>query len=227
MDFSYFIPPILGAFIGYFTNWLALKMLFRPFEEKRIFGIRVPFTPGLIPKRRKEIAEAIAKTVEEHILPLEKMKKLFEESNYKERVHKRIELIIDEFVEMTVDDVRKTIKEGISIGKFNVKGTIIVTMIDKVLDKSINKMKEKVKRDIKTKASKLIEEHLEEELPILLSQLNIRDMVIDTFMELDIETLEEIVIGFSANQLRYITYTGAVLGFFIGAIESIYILISH
>jgi len=216
-------PPILGAFIGYITNWLALKMLFRPYEPKYIFGIKVPFTPGLIPKRRKEIAEAIATTVEEHILPLEKLQKLFEESNYKERVNKRIELVIDELVEISVEDIKKTIKEGISIGKINIKGTLIVTAIDKLLDKSIEKLKKKLKADIYEKASTLIEEHLEEELPILLSQLNIRQMVIETFMEIDIKTLEDIVIGFSANQLRYITYTGAVLGFIIGLIQSIYI----
>ncbi len=82
MELSIIIPPILGAFIGYITNWLAIKMLFRPFEEKYIFGFKVPFTPGLIPRRRKEIAESIATTVEEHILPAEKLKKLFEESDY-------------------------------------------------------------------------------------------------------------------------------------------------
>ncbi|NPA51290.1 MAG: DUF445 family protein, partial [Aquificae bacterium] len=85
MDWSFIIPPLLGAFIGYITNWLAIKMLFRPYEEKYLFGIKLPFTPGLIPKRRKEIAESIAKTIEEHILPAEKLKKIFEESNYKQR----------------------------------------------------------------------------------------------------------------------------------------------
>ncbi len=223
MDFSLLIPPILGAFIGYITNWLAIKMLFRPYEEKYIFGIKVPFTPGLIPKRRKEIAEAIANTIEEHILPLEKLKKLFEESDYKQRIHKRVELVIDELIDTTIEDIKRTIKEGISVGKLTIKGTLIVAALDKVLDRALEKTKEKLKKRIKERATHIIEEHIEEELPIMLAQLNIREMVIETFLELDIETMEKIVVGFSEKQLKHITYTGAILGALIGAIESVYI----
>ncbi len=221
MHWQLFLPPILGAFIGYITNWLAIKMLFRPFEPKYIFGIKVPFTPGLIPKRRKEIAEAIAKTVEEHILPQEKLMKLFEDSKYKERLHKRIELVIDDLIESIVSDIRKTIKEGISLGKINIKGTIVLTAVDKLLDKAIDNLKEKLKKKLIEKASDKIEKHIEEELPIMIGQLKIREMVIETFMEIDIETLEKIVIGFSEDQLKHITYTGAILGFFIGVVQSI------
>ncbi len=223
MDTDLLIPPVLGAFIGYITNWLAIKMLFRPYEPKYIFGIHVPFTPGLIPKRRKEIAQSIAKTVEEHILPQEKLMKLFEDSNYKQRLHKRVELVIDDLIDSIVEDIRKTIKEGISLGKINIKGAIVLTAIDKLLDKAIENLKQKLKKKLIEKASDKIEKHIEEELPIIIGQLKIREMVIETFMEIDIETLEKIVIGFSENQLKHITYMGAVLGFVIGVIQSIYI----
>ncbi|NPA54524.1 MAG: DUF445 family protein [Aquificae bacterium] len=222
MEPDFFIPPILGAFIGYITNWLAIKMLFRPYEPKYILGIHIPFTPGLIPRRRKEIAEAIAKTIEEHILPQEKLIKLFEDSNYKQRLHKRVELVIDDLIESIIEDIRKTIKEGISLGKINIKGTLIITAVDKLLDKAIDNLKQKLKRKLIEKASDKIEKHIEEELPIMISQLKIREMVIETFMEIDIKTLEKIVLGFSEDQLKYITYIGAFLGFLIGIIQSIY-----
>ncbi len=226
MFLDFFVPPVLGAFIGYITNWLAIKMLFRPFEEKRIFGIKVPFTPGLIPKRRKEIAEAIAKTVEEHILPQDKLVQLFEKSNYKERLHKRVELVIDDIINSIIEDIRKTIKEGISLGKINIKGSLILTAVDKLLDRAIENIKEHLKKKLIEKSSDKIEKHIEEELPIIISQLNIRQMVIETFMEIDIQTLEKIVIGLSEDQLKHITYTGAVLGFFIGVIQSFYMYFS-
>lgn len=54
---------LTGGIIGCFTNYLAIKMLFRPYSEKRILGIRIPFTPGIIPKRKNEIAAAIASIV--------------------------------------------------------------------------------------------------------------------------------------------------------------------
>ncbi len=50
----YIIGALIGAVIGYITNWLAIKMLFRPREAKYIFGMKLPFTPGLIPKEKVE-----------------------------------------------------------------------------------------------------------------------------------------------------------------------------
>ena len=65
---KYVVGAIIGAVIGYLTNWLAIKMLFRPHEEKRIFGIKVPFTPGLIPKEQKRIAASVGSAVGEYLL---------------------------------------------------------------------------------------------------------------------------------------------------------------
>ncbi|PWZ97978.1 DUF445 domain-containing protein, partial [Staphylococcus pseudintermedius] len=59
---------VIGAVIGGVTNMIAVKMLFHPFKSYYIFGKRVPFTPGLIPKRRGEIAEKIGQVVEDHLL---------------------------------------------------------------------------------------------------------------------------------------------------------------
>lgn len=67
------IPCIVGAIIGYITNWLAIKMLFRPYEEKRVLGFKVPFTPGLIPKERQRIAKSVGETVGEHLLSKENL----------------------------------------------------------------------------------------------------------------------------------------------------------
>ncbi len=58
----------MGALIGGVTNVIAVKMLFHPFKTYYIFNKRVPFTPGLIPKRRAEIADKIGQVVEEHLL---------------------------------------------------------------------------------------------------------------------------------------------------------------
>ena len=57
------VAPVLGAIIGYITNDLALKMLFRPYEEKRIGRIRVPFTPGLIPSQKARIAKSLGAVI--------------------------------------------------------------------------------------------------------------------------------------------------------------------
>jgi len=62
------LPPILGAAIGYVTNYLAIRMLFRPLTEKRILGIRIPFTPGIIPRQRYQLSHSIARMVSQKLL---------------------------------------------------------------------------------------------------------------------------------------------------------------
>ncbi|WP_414053323.1 DUF445 domain-containing protein [Macrococcus equi] len=65
---------LIGALIGGFTNYIAIKMLFRPFEPKFLFGKQLPFTPGLIPKRRNELSLKMGEMVTQHLLTPEVFK---------------------------------------------------------------------------------------------------------------------------------------------------------
>jgi uncharacterized membrane protein YheB (UPF0754 family) len=62
------LPPLVGAVIGGVTNDVAIRMLFRPYVAWRVGGLRVPLTPGLIPRERAQIAYAIAETFTRHVL---------------------------------------------------------------------------------------------------------------------------------------------------------------
>lgn len=62
------LPPVVGAGIGLFTNWLAIKMLFRPLMERRLFGVRLPFTPGILPRERARISSSMGDTVATDLL---------------------------------------------------------------------------------------------------------------------------------------------------------------
>jgi len=62
---------VVGAVIGGFTNFVAIRMLFRPYNPIYLFNKKLPFTPGLVPKRREELAEQLGKTVVEHLLTAE------------------------------------------------------------------------------------------------------------------------------------------------------------
>ena len=64
----YLIGPAVGAVIGYITNDLAIRMLFRPHQAKYIMGVHVPFTPGIIPKEKARMAGAIGKAVSENLI---------------------------------------------------------------------------------------------------------------------------------------------------------------
>lgn len=72
---SYLISPFTGSAIGYFTNWLAIKMMFRPHQPKYLFGVKLPFAPGLIPKERGRIAEAVGSSISENLMNREVLEK--------------------------------------------------------------------------------------------------------------------------------------------------------
>ncbi|OIJ11399.1 hypothetical protein BKP37_15715 [Anaerobacillus alkalilacustris] len=75
-----FIMVAVGALIGGITNSIAIKMLFRPYRAIYVGRLRLPFTPGLIPKRREELAKQLGKLVVNHLLTVEGLKKKLESS---------------------------------------------------------------------------------------------------------------------------------------------------
>ena len=72
---KYIAPPVVGAFIGYFTNKVAIKMLFRPLVAWKIGGLRVPMTPGVIPSKRKDLAVNMGEVVGDHLLTSDEIAK--------------------------------------------------------------------------------------------------------------------------------------------------------
>ena len=75
MELSYIIAPLLGGVIGYITNDIAIRMLFRPHTAKYISGIHIPFTPGIIPKEKGRIAEAVGGVISENLMNKEVLEK--------------------------------------------------------------------------------------------------------------------------------------------------------
>ena len=78
--------PVIGAIIGYATNWIAVKMLFSPHHEVRLWGIKLPFTPGVIPKGQGRLARAVGKAVEEQLLTKEVLSRVLLSEETKNKV---------------------------------------------------------------------------------------------------------------------------------------------
>ena len=68
MELSYILAPIIGGIIGYITNDIAIRMLFRPHKAKYVCGMKIPFTPGIIPKEKGRIASAIGESISENLM---------------------------------------------------------------------------------------------------------------------------------------------------------------
>lgn len=91
---KYLAFPVVGAVIGYITNDIAIRMLFRPHQAKYFMGIHIPFTPGIIPKEKSRIASAIGKAVSENLMNRE----VLEKSLLSDDMLIKISDAIDEFV---------------------------------------------------------------------------------------------------------------------------------
>lgn len=89
------ISALVGGVIGYSTNWFAVKMLFRPLQERHIGPWRVPFTPGLIPKKRAELARSLGHTVAQYLVTPDTLTTAFQHP----QLGKRLEELVSDVVE--------------------------------------------------------------------------------------------------------------------------------
>lgn len=80
--------PVIGAVIGYFTNYLAVKMLFHPYHPVKVGRLVLPFTPGIIPKRREHLARALGRVVGDELLTGDDVKKILLSPEMEEKVAK-------------------------------------------------------------------------------------------------------------------------------------------
>ena len=99
--------PVIGAVIGYFTNHIAVKMMFKPLEPVYFFGRQLPFTPGIIPKNKNRIAKALGKAVSESLLTEQDLAAGFLKPDVKEKVVDVIfeKLSEEKFKEATAGDL--------------------------------------------------------------------------------------------------------------------------
>ena len=210
------IPVLVGSAIGYLTNLLAIKMLFRPLEEKRILGIKIPFTPGLIPKERRRIAKSIGEAVGDHLLTSEKITRIVSSKETREKLENFIKEKIDELKksnsslkELLESMDYKFPKEAISekiysllIDKLNqekTKGSIGSFLKEDIYPKYKDQLVNKISRDGKgiiqtMKRSEAIESFMANDINNKLKQLKNTDIILsDIVDDGTIEKIEKIV----------------------------------
>lgn len=147
MELSYIIAPLLGGVIGYITNDIAIRMLFRPHKAKYVFGIHIPFTPGIIPKEKGRIAEAVGGVISENLMNKEVLEKYL----LSEDMVGKVRSAVDEFI-ATQQRNNETVsqflghylsKEEIDTISQNINQSITKQTYEKLADSSVG---EKVAR---------------------------------------------------------------------------------
>ncbi len=186
----FFIMVLIGGLIGWITNKVAIKMLFRPVNPVKI----IFFTfQGVFPKRKNIMAISLADTIEKELLSKEViMNKILSEENLD---HIKEE-IMNALLEKLIDKIPSMVRMFLGSDVDQMMKDFFVKEGDSLFNELIDKFKETG-----------------------LENLNIRQIVIERINELDFIEFEKIIFGLMNRELKHIEIIGLILGSIIGAIQ--------
>ncbi len=192
--YKYLLPPLIGAVIGWVTNYAAIKLLFKPHSPRKILGITFQ---GLIPKRRKEIAATIAHAIEKEILSKEDIASMLGNIDWKREVTHVMEEVVDK-----------------RLGSSKLKRVPVIGLLSENLTHHVKELLTKeVLRQIDTKKEALVNRFRD--------KLDLKEVMISKIDSLDLHSFERLLSGIISKELRHLEYLGAVMGFAIGVAQSI------
>ena len=187
------ILAVIGGLIGYITNVIAIKLIFRPINPIKIPILNIEII-GLIPKRKVEIATNIGTIIEDQFLSVD-------------------EIIDDMITHKDKQDIIDYIKVKINL-MLNEKMTLIPSTIISLAQNYISEIIEEEIREA-------IDDVSEEIISKAKSRINIKEIVENKINELDLYELESIILQIVKNELKHIEILGFILGLFIGVIQGI------
>lgn len=129
----------IAAFVGGITNHFAIKMLFLPRTEKRIGRWRIPFTPGLIPKRKDEIARSLGHIVADHLVTRDSLVELMQKPHFRNRVMGGLERLLESWAsrDETVEEIllRFWSREQLEAAK-----KVLVARLDSLAERGLDRL---------------------------------------------------------------------------------------
>jgi uncharacterized membrane protein YheB (UPF0754 family) len=191
------ITPFVGALIGWLTNFLAIKMLFRPRQPMLILGF---ILQGVVPRRQRDIALKIGEVVEEELLKSEDILNAIDTEELRGHLAVVIETRLDRFL-----------REKLFRGDF---------LYEKVLSREAV---QRVKRGLITELVNLFPLEVDAAIKQLVEKVNIRKIVADRVEQFDFERLENLVYRVARTELFWVEISGGVLGFIIGVLQVLFL----
>ena len=191
------VLAVIGAIIGWITNVLAIKMLFRPVNPIVIPIINFKIQ-GLIPKRRSEIAKSIGEAVENEILTIEDiLAKLITDENK------------NEIINITKTQILNKVDEKMPI--------LVPSPLKRML---LDYLEEQIERE----GIMVMEKAIEDFIKNPIQNIKIGKMVEEKIDEFELDKIEQLILQISARELKHIEVLGGVLGFLIGIIQGIIVM---
>ncbi|MBY0426795.1 MAG: DUF445 family protein [Cytophagales bacterium] len=198
MDLKLLSLPFIAGFIGWLTNWVAVKMLFHPKEKKKFLFIEIQ---GIFPKRQAQLAQKLGDVVANELISNNDIKSLLKDYD-KTRVNEVIESHLDSFLKDKLKEAFPMLAMFLTDGMVENIKKILLTELDAVLPR-------------------VIESYVND----LDSKLDIKGMVAKKVEGFSSDKLEEILNSILKKEFFFIEIVGGVLGFLIGIIQIILVLL--
>ena len=190
------ILTIVGGLIGWITNILAIKLLFRPIKPVKIPILNIEIL-GLIPKRKNEIAANIGEVISNELLSMDViLDQALNNSNG------------ENFNSYITDKIKNIINEKLNIIPMPFR-MMAAPYIDEILNKEVPNAVDEISVDLLDKAKE---------------NVNIQEIVEEKINQLDLEKLEDIIIKVAKKELKHIEILGLVLGAINGVLQGVLVI---
>ena len=187
------LVPLISAFIGWVTNWVAIKMLFHPREPKKVLGITFH---GIFPKRQQQFAEKLGRIVSNEFLSFADIEQKISNPENLKKIMPLIENHIDQFLRVRLADEMPVISMFIG-------------------DKTIHKMKSAFMTEIENLFPQVMKQYAGN----LKAELDLEQIVIQKVASFSSDKLEEVLYQIMSKEFRFVEIIGGIIGFIIGVLQ--------
>lgn len=201
MNWWLVLIPLISAFIGWFTNWIAIKMLFHPKEPKKILGITFH---GIFPKRQQQFAEKLGKLVSNELLSFSDIESKITSKENLDKIMPLVEGHIDHFIRHKLSDTFPLLSMFIG-------------------DKTINQLKEGFMKELQD----IFPEVMKKYMGNLQKDLDLEQIVIQKVQGFSSDKLESILNDIMKKEFKFVEIIGGVLGFIIGLVQVLLTLVTN
>lgn len=185
--------PLIGAFNGWFTTYLGIRMLFRPRQAIRLFGLSYQ---APLPKRQAEIAERIGEIVENELISYSDIQK---------------EVVTPEFLNHVAKAIRKKIEEMLAERRASLPSLVGKLLTDDLLKRTAKLLSREVADHLPELTDQMFD--------LLSRNVSIRRLIAQKVAAFELQRLEEVVFAMASRELRLIELFCAFLGFAIGCVQ--------
>jgi uncharacterized membrane protein YheB (UPF0754 family) len=193
MTLTWFILPLISAFIGWFTNWIAIKMLFHPREPKKILGLTFH---GIFPKRQQVFAAKLGKLVSDELLSFSDISSKITHPDNLKTLLPLIEKHIDRFLREQLPEQMPLISMFIGESTIQQMKTIFVQQLEVIFP-----------------------EIMQSYVHTLQDQLDLEAIVTQKVAGFSSDKMEQILMSIMQKEFRFVEIIGGILGFLIGLFQ--------